>query len=169
MALNTGLQLAVQTSLTKTDGLASASANVPWSYGFEWPDGTGADQANRLYQGRRTLTASSTEDLDLSGTTLLDSYGVAIAFARIKALIVKAAAGNANNVIVGGASANQWVGPFGAAAHTIAVKPNGTLVLTAPDATGWAVTAGTGDLLKIANSAGGTSVTYDIFLIGASV
>lgn len=167
MALNTGFRLEVETSLTKTDGLASASADVPWTYGFQWPDGTAANTANRLYQGRRTLSASATEDLDLAAV-LTDSYGVAITFARIRALIVKAAAGNTNNVVVGGAATNTWVGPFGAATHTLAVPPDGVLTLTAPGTTGWTVTAGTGDLLKIANSAGGTSVTYDIFLIGAS-
>jgi hypothetical protein len=36
------------------------------------------------------------------------------------------------------------------------------------DAIGWGVTAGTGDLLKVANSAGSTSVNYDIVVIGNS-
>lgn len=167
MALQTSLSLALATVLTKTDGLASASADAPWTYGFSWPDGTAANTANRLYQGRRTLTASSNEDLDLAAV-LTDTYGAAITFARIRALVVKAAAANTNNVVVGGAATNTWVGPFGAATHTVAVKPDGLLILVAPDTTGWAVTAGTGDLLRVANSAGGTSVTYDIFLIGAS-
>lgn len=168
MALNTGLRLEVETSLTKTDGLASASADVsPWSYGFQWPDGTAANTANRLYQARRTLTASSTEDLDLAAV-LTDTYGAAITFARIRMIIVKAAAGNTNNVVVGGAATNTWVGPFGAATHTVAVQPNDIYMQVASGTTAWPVTAGTGDLLKIANSAGGTSVTYDIFLVGAS-
>jgi hypothetical protein len=46
------------------------------------------------------------------------------------------------------------------------VKPGGMLVMTAPDATGLAVTAGTGDKLKLANSAGSTSVTYDVIILG---
>jgi hypothetical protein len=167
MALNTGLRLEVDTSLTKTDGLASASADVPWTYGFQWPDGAGAGAANRLYQARRTLAASATEDLDLAAV-LLDSYGAAITFARIRALIVKAAAGNTNNVVIGAAATNTWVGPFGAATHTVAVQPDGIEMHIAPGATGWPVTAGTGDLLKIANSGAGTSVTYDIFLVGAA-
>lgn len=168
MGLQTGLQLAVDTDFTKTDGLASVSAEVPtWTYGIQWPDGTGADQANRIYQGRRTLTASSTEDLDLA-SGLTDSYGVAIVFARIKLIVVKAAAANTNNVVIGAAATNTFVGPLGAATHTLAVKPNGLFVAVAPDATGWAVTAGTGDLLKFANSGAGTPVTYDLFLIGAS-
>ncbi len=50
---------------------------------------------------------------------------------------------------------------------TVKVKPGGAIALVAPDATGYAVTAGTADQLKVANSAGGTSVTYDIIIIGA--
>jgi hypothetical protein len=38
----------------------------------------------------------------------------------------------------------------------------------ATDSTSVAVTAGTGDLLTVTNSAGSTSVTYDIIIIGAS-
>jgi hypothetical protein len=36
------------------------------------------------------------------------------------------------------------------------------------EATAWPVTGGTGDLLKVTNSAGGTSVDYEIVVIGAS-
>ena len=38
-------------------------------------------------------------------------------------------------------------------------------MLVAPDANGYAITATTADLLKIANSAGGTSVTYTIAIL----
>lgn len=41
-------------------------------------------------------------------------------------------------------------------------------LLTAPDANGFGVTANTGDLLKITNSAGGTPVTYTVVLIGTT-
>jgi hypothetical protein len=33
---------------------------------------------------------------------------------------------------------------------------------------GWAVIAGTGDILKFANSGGTTGVTYDIVIVGTS-
>ena len=35
--------------------------------------------------------------------------------------------------------------------------------------TGVTVTAGTGDIIQVVNSAGGTSITYDIIVIGTSV
>ena len=41
------------------------------------------------------------------------------------------------------------------------------LAMVNRDATGWTVTAGTGDLLKIANSTSGT-VLYRIVIIGCS-
>ena len=83
-------------------------------------------------------------------------------------LLIRAAAGNTNNVVVGGAASNQFVTPFGAGAHTLTVRPGGMLLMVANDATGYAVTAGTGDLLRIANSSSGSAVTYDIVLLGTA-
>jgi hypothetical protein len=129
-------------------------------------DGTGANQANNCFSDTRTLAASATESLDLSGA-LLNAFGQTIAFTRVKALMIFAAAGNTNDVVVGGAGANGFISPFGAAAHTVRVKPGGSLILTAPDVNGYSVTAATADLLQIANSAAGTPVTYDVIVIGA--
>lgn len=167
MPLQSGLTLALLTELTKAGSLGSATQKIPYSYGFEWADGTGLNQADRLYQATRTLAASATEDLDLAGV-LLDPFGAAITFVKIQAMLFKASAANTNNVVIGAASATQFVGPFGAATHTIAVKPGGLFLTVAPDAAGWAVGAGASDLLKVANSGAGTGVTYDIFLIGKS-
>ncbi len=119
-----------------------------------------------MYTATRTLSASATEDLDLSGV-LTDAFGATFTATEVMAIVVEAASGNTNNVVIGGASANHFVGPFGAAAHTLAVKPGQYLALI--DNQGWAVTAGTGDLLKVANSSSGTPVTYTITVIGRSV
>lgn len=128
-------------------------------------DGTGANQANNCFSDTRTLAASASESLDLAGA-LVNAIGQTIAFTKVKAIMIFAAAGNTNDVVVGGASSNGFATPFGAAAHTARVKPGGSLILTAPDVNGYAVTAGTGDLLQIANGAAGTPVTYDVILIG---
>lgn len=143
----------------------SADYKPQVNYSLSFADGAGAGQAQKIFSDTRTLAASATEDLDLAGS-LTDAFGATLTFTEIKAILIKAAAGNANNVIVGGASSNQFATPFGAGTHTLTVRPGGLLLLAAGDATGYGVTAGTGDLLKIANSAGGTSVTYDIVLIG---
>lgn len=167
MLLDTRFLLQLQAKLTKDIDLKSAAAPLQFSRGYALPNGTGSGQADLIWDDRRTIAASGTDDLDLAGT-LTDIYGATVTFARIKAIVVAAAAGNANNVVIGAAATNQFVGPFGSATHTCHVRPGGVAAFVATDATGWPVTAGTGDLLRIANSGAGTSVTYDIVLLGAS-
>lgn len=127
-------------------------------------NGTGSGQAQILFSDTRTLAASATENIDLAGS-LVDAFGTTLTFAAVKVVKVCANAANTNNVVVGGAGANTLLGVFGAATHTIAVRPGGCFLWAAPQ-TGATVTAGTGDILLIANSGAGTGVTYDIYLIG---
>jgi hypothetical protein len=127
-------------------------------------NGTGTNQASRLFSDTRTLAASATENLDLAGV-LTDPFGNVLTFATVKVMKFCAAAANVNNVVIGGAAVNGFVGPFGAAPHTLAVRPGGCFVWVAPQ-TGAAVTPGTGDLLQVANSGAGTSVTYDVIILG---
>lgn len=132
----------------------------------ELANGTGAGQADRVYAKSITLAASANQDIDLNGA-LLDTLGGPAVFAKIKAIAIKAREANTNNVVVGGAAANGFIGPFGAATHTIAIQPGGMFVISAPGA-GWTVTAATADLLRVANSGAGTPVTLDIVVIGTS-
>jgi hypothetical protein len=128
--------------------------------------GTGSGQADRMFDDIRHLNASASEDLDLAGG-LSDGFGETLTFVKIKAIYVEAAAGNTNDVVVGGASANAFVGPFGGATHTLALKP-GQAVLLMNTGAGWTVTPATGDLLKIANGGAGTGVDYTVIIIGTS-
>lgn len=128
--------------------------------------GTGSGQADKLFMDERTLAASATENLDLDGG-LTDAFGAALTFVTVKAIMVVAKASNTNDVVIGGAASNGFVGPFGGTTPTVAVKPGGLALLVAPK-TGWAVTASTGDILKMANSSSGTGVDYSIVIIGTS-
>jgi hypothetical protein len=127
--------------------------------------GTGASMADRVFTDTRTLLASATEDLDLAAV-LVDALGVAITFAKIKAIFIKAAAANTNDVQVTRPASNG-VPLFLAAGDGMLVKPGGFLAWALPG-TGITVTAATGDLLTFTNSAGGTPVTYDVVIIGTS-
>lgn len=169
MPLQTKTSLTVAGLLTSTPDLAAARVDFSKVYAAELANGVAAGQADKIWADTNTLAASANVDLDLAGV-LLDVFGQAIAFARIKAIILSALAGNTNNVVLGGAATNTFVGPFGAATHTLAVRPGATLALFAGagDATGYPVTAGTGDLLRVANGGAGSTVTYDIMIIGAS-
>lgn len=166
MPLTTNIKVDLTANETGSLDLAQRSANHSLSFAKQLVSGTGNGQADVIWSDTRTLAASANEDLDLAGT-LAGAFGNSV-FVRVKALIVTADAGNTNNVVVGGAAATQWVGPFGAATHTLAIQPGNGFCITASGATGWAVGAGASDLLRIANSGAGTPVTYSIVVVGAS-
>jgi hypothetical protein len=166
LAVNS-FSVALAAAYTKVLDLATTRQDVNYKFVKALANGTAANQADRLWSDQRTIAASGNDDLDLAGV-LIDAFGDTATFARVKGLIVRASDGNTNNVIIGAAASNQFVGFFGAGTHTVAVRPGGVFAIYAPDATGYAVTAGTGDLLRIANSSSGTPVTYDIVIIGAS-
>lgn len=149
-----------------TNDLGTVETNFSVPDPSELADGTADDQADLIFADQRTLSASATENLDLAGV-LTDPHGNTLTFVTVKAIYVKAAAGNTNNVVVGGAGANTFTGPFADATDKVVIRPDGMVTITAPN-TGWTVTASTGDILLVANSAGGTSVTYDIIIVGTS-
>lgn len=130
-------------------------------------DKSGADNAaslsTKIWFDTRTLAASASENLDLAGVlTAFD--GSTVTFTKIHGIYIRPADTNTNQVVVGNAASNQFVGPFGAAAHTAAVDAGSTLMFTSK--AGWTVTPGTADILKVANSGGGTGVDYDIVIFG---
>jgi hypothetical protein len=169
MALTTTLTTQVVADLTTARDLVSSTAPLNYRNRVTLASGTGAGQADLIFSDTRTINASSNDDLDLAGS-LTDALGTTLTFVKIKALVVVAAAGNANNVLVGGDATNTFLTYVVTEGDAIVLRPGAGLALFAgvADATGYAVTAGTGDLLRISNSAGGTSVTYDIVIVGTS-
>jgi len=131
---------------------------------LELADGTGTGYGDLQFHDQRQLSDGGNEELDLAGS-LTDQFGSTLTFAKIKLLVIENLSAS-QTLTVGNASSNQFVGPFGAAAHTLGIGPNSFAVLIANPA-GYAVTAGTGDKLKILNSAG-SSCLYNIFIWGAT-
>lgn len=164
-------KLAVTVNATHSTALDLGSGSVPLalSYAVSLASGTAAGQADRIFHDRRTIAASGNDDLDLAAG-LNDAFGTSITFAKVKAIVVSAAAGNTNNVLVGGDATSTFLTWVSAEPDSIILRPGTTfaLVCGSADATGYAVTATTGDLLRITNAAAGTSVTYDIVIIGTS-
>lgn len=161
-------KLAISLSSTQTNPLDLAIGRTPLDYvkSMVLGSGTGANQADQIWHDQRTLAASASENIDLAGA-LTDSFGTLITFARIKLLLIAAAAGNTNNVNISRDLTNG-VPLFASAGDGLSVLPGGYFLWAAPGATGVVVTPSTGDLLVAANSGAGTSVTYDIVVIGAS-
>lgn len=167
MAVTATVRAEITASHTNPIDLGTGTTPIAAALTQSFTDGAGANQVNQVFSDTRTLTASSTEDLDLAGV-LTNAFGATVTFARVKAILVKAASGNTNNVVVGAAAATQFVGFFGAATHTVAVQPGGAFLIVTPSAAGWPVTAGSTDFLRVANSSSGTSVTYDIVILGST-
>jgi hypothetical protein len=163
---DTQISLSVAAKYSVTKDHTSASAPYNWAKSVTLADGTGSGQADKIFLDTDTIAASGTKDWDLAGV-LEDDLGVALTFVTVKGLFLYAHSANTNNCVIGAAAATQFVGPFGAATHTVAVKPGQFFGITS-GLTGWAVGAGASDLLRVTNSAGGTSVTYDIVIIGTS-
>jgi hypothetical protein len=128
-------------------------------------NGAGANQGDFIWQDSRTLSASASESLDLQTGALTDNVGTAITLSKLKVLVVVASGANTNDVLVGGAGANAITGPWGSTTDYNTIKPGGMFLIAAPTAAGYTVD-GTHKLLKVANSSSGTSVTYQIYVLG---
>jgi hypothetical protein len=132
----------------------------------ELTNGTGANSADLIFHDTRTLAASANEDLDLSGS-LAGPFGASQVFVELRGIVIAAAAGNTNNVRVTRPASNG-VPLFLAASDGIDVPPGGVFMWACPADGKVSITAGTGDLINIANSSSGSTVTYDVIIIGTS-
>lgn len=164
--LSTTMRLHLSSTLSNPLALETGSAPFSVDKTITLSDGTGLAQAHLKWTDQRTLAASATENLDLAGV-LTDPFGTVLTFAKVKLLYIYAEAANTNDVKVGGAASFAFATMFGDPTDVLSIKPGGVLLLIAPTSAGYAVTTGTGDLLKITNSAGTTTVTYSIVIIGS--
>lgn len=166
MSLVSNISLAISATLSKV--LDHGTNQFPGSLKSElvMASGVAANQADLIFSDKRTLAGSANEELDLSGA-LVDVFGDAVVFVKVKCIMVISAAANGGDIEVGGSGANGFDSWVGAAGDLVKVKPGGAFALFAPDLAGYAVTASTGDLLRIAN-ADASSADYDIVMIGTS-
>lgn len=129
--------------------------------------GTGANQANESFHDKRSLAASANEDLDLSGTGLQNAFGTDVALARVKALYIENH-DTVTTLTIGAAASNAWATMFADSSDALVLRPGGFMLVAAPGATAYAVTAGTGDLLRVARGAGSpTDTNYTLAVLGA--
>ena len=144
---------------------STQDVNLSVSAGVTFQAGTGANQANKVARG--TLVPGGSDiDIDLSGGTQLrsgdDGAVAAHTFSAIKVLVARAASGNAADIDLNTTLANGWGEAF---SGTIPLAPGAAVTLCNPSAAGWAVTAGTADLLRVS---GTTTDSVDIEIIGLS-
>jgi hypothetical protein len=164
MTIALELMARVRGTLSKSAEGQSPSAAILESLLVNLTDGTGANQANALYIDEFSIAASGTLDIDLAGA-LTDILGQATVFSAVKAVLLVADAANVNNVVYGNGT-NPFVGPLSSGAATFTALPGGGFIWINPSAAGWPVVAGTGDIVRLANSGAGTPVTGTIAIVG---
>ena len=167
MAQTAKLLMRSTIDLTNVLDLVSGAAALRKDWEINLADGAGLNKAENFFSDTRSIAASSTDSLDLSGA-LTNVYGVTLAFTKIKAIIVKAAAANGSTLQMTAPVTNGLAALFAAKGDAIMIKPGGIVAIIAPDAAGYAVTATSADLLDIINddsSSPGTA-NYDIIIIG---
>ena len=127
--------------------------------------GTGANQANKLYSASGTVDTTGIT-LDLAGG-LTDVFGNTITFTSIvAAAFINTETADGSYLLVGGAASNQFYSWFSASNDVERIPSSGFILRTAPLATGFTVTAGTGDSLKMAAASG--TVGYEVLILGRS-
>lgn len=126
-------------------------------------EGTTTGKADRYIADRRTLSASTNEDLDFAGG-FTDASGAAVTCAKVK-LLVFYNRSTTQSLTVKPATSNGALVGFGAASHTRTIPPGGCEIYYNP--AGWTITAGTGDLFNVANGSG-ASCEYSVFGLGTS-
>jgi hypothetical protein len=148
-----------------TQRVAIGGAILP-AVAVELTNGTGNNQANKLYLELRTLTATTTDSLDL--TALTDFQGDALNFAKIKYIFVGIEDADGTKELRVGPQgvANAFDGFWGgtAAANYDRVWHNQEYKALV----GGVATGGTDKVLAIHNP-GGTSLNYAILIVGTDV
>lgn len=133
---------------------------------FTLSDGTGDAQANKLYTATRTITGASTADaLDLAGG-LTDIFGNTLTFTSIKAILIQNMnTTSGDDLTVGGGTnpiTSLWNGSTTAKAR---IKAGGCWFMSSRY-DGFAITAGTADILTVEHHGATSQLTYDIMIIG---
>lgn len=155
---------AVSNSATGESQSASFGGGILPSLKVSYSFGTGDGQVSKWYLAKRTLLATSYDDLDL--TSALAAIGVTQAFTKLKRVFVGIIGADGTKKLrigpQGRTSANQlWFQDV----TTNFWEETFTYVLKDRPYTGWAITSGSADVLSVYNPTAG-SIDYAIWLLG---
>jgi len=161
--------------LTNDGGQASDSTLVRYlSAGTDLTNGNESSQANVHYDVTvSSLGAISTNTYDLTDSTLENPFGVACVFSSVKVLFVKNTSTSAADLLVGGGTDgagteawDTWITSVADNGSEVVRVPQGGMLFIEAPLAGWAVTAGTIDVLGITNESGVNAASYELQIIG---
>jgi len=149
--------------------LATVSDSSKLEYSRTFEDGTGTDQADKLWHQERTLAAGASDDWDLTSlSTALFGGTLTLSLAKVKAVLLVNLSTVASDVLqLRGAASNPWFAPFNSATDHVKAPADSCVLLTNRK-TGWTVTNSSADVLRVYNP-GAAAVSYRLVIAGTSV
>ncbi len=169
-SLSVDLKASMAWLLSESLDLSTVNDNATLEYSESIVDGTDADKADLLWHDERTVLAAANDDLDLTSlTNTIFGSTVTINFVKVRAILLVNTSTTSGDVLnVGGSGAGSaFATPFAGDADAKVQVGADSALLLANKKDGWAVTAGTGDILRV-NNPGANDVTYRIAIIGTS-
>jgi len=159
------LQLSVRSTASKAADLSTPQDVLSKVVSSALTFGTGDDQADQIFHDSRSLSGTTSEDLDFAGN-LKNSFGSTISFMEIKAILIQNTSDNEATLEIGDAAAGGWTGLLKADTDIIVLPPGAAFMAISPK-DGWGIIAGASDVLKV-NNISAVDATYDIVVIGAN-
>lgn len=121
--------------------------------------------ANLFFNNGYTIADASIQSLDLSGG-VADQFGVTMTFSKVYSIWIANLETGTGKIIGLGGDTNH-VPFFSATNDVLKAGPKGCIHLSSV-VDGYAVTASTGDIVKIANIAGGAAINVAVAIVGKS-
>jgi hypothetical protein len=143
-------------------GLASVQIAPSLPVNLAFGAGTGALKIQQVWTKSATATAAPVTYI-LSA--LVDDFGRSIPLAKVRGIVIANLSGtDGQTLLMGGATTNPWLAPFGDVSDKVVIRAGGVLVMAGPLLTGYAVTAGASDQLKL--DPGAATIPFKIFFLG---
>lgn len=166
-----GITIKSNWNAQKTNGITSLSTGtseaVVYKYEETFASGNGANEIEQIFRDTRVVTlATGTDDIDLSGA-LLDMFGDALAFLTIRELvIVNLSTVAGEDLLIGAAGSNPVISLFnGDASAQVPCRAGGAQVWCDP-LVGFAVAAGSADVLRVQHDGAAGDINFDIIVKG---
>ncbi|MBS0187289.1 MAG: hypothetical protein JSS51_04425 [Planctomycetes bacterium] len=151
------------TNGTGIEAVAASAGITPSDWTTNYQDGTGSGKAQKLIVKQGSISSGANLDLDLAGV-LTDVFGNTITLAKIKAIAIRnKATGTGVNLLVGGSATNPVSTILGGTSPSLKIGPTGFWLHNSP-VDGFAITGGTGDILRL--TASGGAVDYELVIFG---
>lgn len=158
-------QVSAYKDMGDNESVADPTLTAALNYVKSLTDGRGADNADLVYVTSFNLAGSGNLDIDLNGGADETRFGDALAFAKVRGIFLLNDSSVDTDVLrLGGIGATGLVNWISANTAYVNVGP-GIFLLHRTDATGYAVAAGTADVLRVTNP-GSTAIAGRLAIWG---